>query len=237
MRPTHYTLTRLSPPRTTSSPSATSPTPPSLPGTCPPTTATRGSWMLCTRGCGCRGSVGLHQAPWGSTPRRRGMSSICSWEGGKNWTVSSRLATLTPWSICTDTRTTSQEVWGGRLVREGLESRMGAYGRARLAPELTASHTLQVPTSHTNAKAVATSYTPAPAPLFQTSPQNTAGEAGRQTEEQRGRDRIQPSSNPSSPSGSLTAGQPGGRHVHEPACCPPSPRYRWTDIVTEDIPQ
>lgn len=123
------------------------------------------------------------------------------------------------------------------MASEGLESSMGAYGSARLAPELTASPTLQVLTSHANAKAVAPSYTPAPAPLFQTSPQNTAGKAGKQTEEQRGRDGIQPSSNPSFPSGSLTAGQLGGRRVHEPACCPPSPRYRWTDIVTEDIPQ
>lgn len=98
MRPTHSTslaTARLSPQRTTSSPSATWPIPLCPPGLFPPRADTHNSLTLQTRGCSCQGSA-LHQATSNSTTQGRYMPSICSRERRKNWTPTSYLATLTP---------------------------------------------------------------------------------------------------------------------------------------------
>lgn len=92
---TSLATARLSPQRTTSSPSATWPTPLFPPGMFPPPADTHNRLTLQTRSCSCQGSV-LHQATSYSTTRGRHMPSICSRERGKNWTPSSCLATLTP---------------------------------------------------------------------------------------------------------------------------------------------
>lgn len=89
------TRSRPSPRRTTSCPSVTWPTPPSLPGISQPPTTTHSSLIWCAGDCGYRVSVRPHQAYLTSTQQGRPFPSSCSRKKGKKRMARSCLAALT----------------------------------------------------------------------------------------------------------------------------------------------